>query len=483
MLLLSVFYALLASGSGLSATYEEEQSYSQNGDIDHYIFNAINSAGRTCGSSVNPNGMSFFLAKVPKGTLLYHGNPHPYPVNDTEFLAFDPEFSLVFAGKRPGEGRGPPHRGLPGQNQDWLQAEAPESDQDIALPAEDLRAGWLHTYAANKDLNIVYIDGKSGTKSQSGTLDSQDRILFNDSVSGGFGGEYQRAAIFCNASSTRWDNRIDGVIRLNGDWELILCSFKQDLDLVRITRVLGNSPFHPPRNLESEMHHQSSHSQKLTISRPHGIGIDILEINFDHIVSAYDYGLDLFNWTDHESSSRYSPERNRQTLKPPIVPRDSCKGRLPRLRHIPSTALEPIRSDIEKLILEHDPNDGRHNWRTITDQTVTRYAGALSSMSDGASTLEALQHQAQALLEPFIDYDGRDAQLEVERCATEYIPYHARNDSLPYRAVYGTTKRICATLQGSMAENSTMSIVQRIQTLIGYLDWTVWKESSCCRRP
>jgi hypothetical protein len=38
------------------------------------IFNAIHSAMRQWGSSLNHNGMSFFLATVPEGQLFYHGS-------------------------------------------------------------------------------------------------------------------------------------------------------------------------------------------------------------------------------------------------------------------------------------------------------------------------------------------------------------------------------------------------------------------------
>lgn len=82
-------------------------------DNANHIFNAIHSSMRQWGSSLNHNGMSFFLATVPEGTQLYHGTWDPDFVKGMQWLAFEPEHALIFAGPRrgppPGEGKVPPH--------------------------------------------------------------------------------------------------------------------------------------------------------------------------------------------------------------------------------------------------------------------------------------------------------------------------------------------------------------------------------------
>lgn len=54
--------------------------------VHSHVFNAIYSALRKWESSINAggNGMSAYLATLPKGTLLYHGNPEPDVVQGME---------------------------------------------------------------------------------------------------------------------------------------------------------------------------------------------------------------------------------------------------------------------------------------------------------------------------------------------------------------------------------------------------------------
>src|ERR1700712_1779421 len=75
------------------------------------IFNAVHNAMRQWGSSLHHNGMSFFLATVPKGVLLHHGNSSPLSPEDPDWLAYEIEHAENFA--RGGRGRGP--GGPPGE--------------------------------------------------------------------------------------------------------------------------------------------------------------------------------------------------------------------------------------------------------------------------------------------------------------------------------------------------------------------------------
>lgn len=61
------------------------------------IFNAIHSSIRQWGSSIKHNGMSFFLASVPQGTVLYHGTSSLDALVNIGWVVFDPEHASVFA--------------------------------------------------------------------------------------------------------------------------------------------------------------------------------------------------------------------------------------------------------------------------------------------------------------------------------------------------------------------------------------------------
>jgi hypothetical protein len=62
-----------------------------------HIFNVIHSAMRQWSSSVNHNGVSFFLATIPEGNLFYHGRSSPDRPDSFEWLAFEVEHPSGFA--------------------------------------------------------------------------------------------------------------------------------------------------------------------------------------------------------------------------------------------------------------------------------------------------------------------------------------------------------------------------------------------------
>lgn len=51
----------------------------------NYIFNEIHSSARQFGSSLNHNGMAFFLATVGAGVEFYHGSSSADPVRGMEW--------------------------------------------------------------------------------------------------------------------------------------------------------------------------------------------------------------------------------------------------------------------------------------------------------------------------------------------------------------------------------------------------------------
>jgi hypothetical protein len=196
-----------------------------------HIFNAIHSSMRQWGSSLNHNGVSYFPATVPKGTDFYHGTSSNVSITGMEWLAFEPEHALIFARGR----RGRPllkdarfSRLLTGASQQMLEIE----------PEED-KLGFLHTYTTNKELHLLYIDGMSAGKTDNGTLDSQDHVLLNTTDGNLRWGEYERAKGLCDLASHEWEGQVDGFIRLEAGFEIILCNFSESLDVKRITRVGG----------------------------------------------------------------------------------------------------------------------------------------------------------------------------------------------------------------------------------------------------
>ena len=163
------------------------------------IFNSIHHAMRQWGSSLDHNGMTMFFATVPAATEFYHGTQSEFRINDTEWLAFEPEHALVFANCRgpPDEGHENPPPPPPPASGGHLSADRPSNVghdykfvnqgdhrsnlhalwRDPSANDDKPCGGYLHTYRTKRDLRLLYLDGQSAAKSDKGTLDVQDIIL------------------------------------------------------------------------------------------------------------------------------------------------------------------------------------------------------------------------------------------------------------------------------------------------------------------
>ncbi|KAJ5372424.1 hypothetical protein N7517_004430 [Penicillium concentricum] len=468
---------------------------------------------RQWGSSLHHNGVSFFLAGVPAGTQFYHGTSEANPVNGTEWLAFEPEHAMVFARPR----RGPPPNLLPDDNDTERQEgghgelrkrKHHETDEKHHGPPGDhppkafdnSGAGYLHTYAAAKDLRLLYIDGMSAAKTSKGTLDSQDAVLFNGSFgdpSSRGGGESERARLACEMADNEWEDRIDGVLRMEAGFEIILCHFERDLTPVRITQVKEQSEEHRgPRGnrkhgdrdgsrkegddkyhdghgpkKEDEKRHgpggpggpphggpgngpNSSRWMRAITARYNGIGGNRVSLNFNHFVTAFSHNVDLFQ----DNST------------------------LPRLANLSADERAVIRAEVTNLIMTHNPTDVCEDWQTITDMIVTRYSKELSYFASGSvDSVEHLQTEIERVLSPFVDYSKRDDLAEIERCATQFLPpLSSEGGNIAAHAVHGVAHRICSALVQAGKEQNLKSAVQIVRNLVGYLDWATWKECRGC---
>ncbi|RAL10285.1 uncharacterized protein BO97DRAFT_394385 [Aspergillus homomorphus CBS 101889] len=418
----------------------------------NHIFNSVHSSMRQWGSSLQHNGMSFFLATVPTGTQFYHGNANPAPVNGTEWLAFEPEHALVFA--RPFRGPPPPDDD---EKKDLRR-------KRVDVEQQELEAGWLHTYTAAKNLRLLYVDGMSAGKTANGTLDAEDRILFQDNLpgDGAMHGEREWAVEFCRMAREDFDGRLDGLLRMEAGFEVILCDFARDLNEVRVTQVKsdkssgrrgpgkgkGKGKGGPPGGGTDWL--------KGITARYGGIGGHRVALNYETFVSAYTYGLDLF----HSANETFS---------------------LPRLMHLSSPELQPIRDDLRRLILDHAAKDALYDWQAIADMVVERYARDIRYLASGdVTTLEELHAEIENMMTPFIDYSDRDTDAEQDRCAHQFIPGEVATDSVAATAIHSVARSICSTMLAAWQEIDYQTAVSHFRKLMKYLAWTTWKQCSGC---
>ncbi|GMG13939.1 unnamed protein product [Aspergillus oryzae] len=408
----------------------------------NHIFNAIHASMRLWGSSLHHNGMSFFLAAVPEGIQLYHGNARSDPIEKIGWMAFEPDHAMVFAR--------PSRRPSPSMPSDQhLQHTMAAEDS----PADD--SGFLHTFLTAKELRLVYIDGTSAGKSRIGTLDSQDRILFNDTLHGGVGMEDQRAKAVCRIAQTEWEGRVDGVIRMAAGFEIILCDPEVNLVPVQVTQV-RHPGFKggPNKGGKGKPKGKPGELLRAVTSRFHGIGGERVRVHYDHFVTAYSYDLDLF----------------------------TGDSKLPRLAHLSSEELQPIRDNLTQLVLTHDANYRSVNWQAVADLIVEKYGRFLHGLLSrkhhhGDSDLrESIVAQIDRLMAPFIDVRSGDEEQAIKLCSTQFVPLPTGNSPLAQRALYAVNHRICSALIAVRNETEPRTMVSTIRELMDYLDWTVWKE-------
>lgn len=511
----SIVLCLLASfGSSTDA-----QTPLQNAN---HIFNAIHSAMRQFGSSLNHNGMSLFIARVPEGTELYHGTSSSDRINGTEWLAFEPEHALIFArGNRgpPGHRKPPggppegppehsdveeeklrrPDRGAGGQDPKRKpDCHGPRADPDekrsrrlgqaadenvskratrhgegehdppphhrpgaferlaSQLPFfkdkdDEQKHGFLHTYRTKHDLRLLYLDGQSAAKSQKGTLDVQDLVLLETNPSegrGGMGGEFERAQGLCRMAHERWEDRIDGVLRMEGGFEIILCSFEDHLDVARITQAkTDQGGMGRPGGGNDDDHFNY---YEAVAARYDGIGGGRVEVDYNDFVT-------LFAIPD----AVYTDETGR-----------------PRVRN-ESDIIEPLRKSISEMVLrQHETST---NWQAVADMVIARYADRIAYLTSGDLTsLSTLQAEIDRALRPFIDYGHRNASAEISRCASQFLRIHADAASTAARAVHNVTITLCSTLSAAAASDGFTAALTKLEDLKTWLAWTTWRRCQGC---
>lgn len=491
----------------------------------NHIFNAITSALRQWGSSWNHNGMSLFRATVPAGVLLYHGRPDNQTVMKMEWLAFEPEHALMFArGMSPPPPRGgwdPEYRGFGkddngkgdgmetdagglagrwrGGNHDRQHAIGETDDDGSGLPslsghlelrrrsdkeymhvgededaenAEDL-VGYLHHYRSLRDINLLYIDGMSAGKTLKGTLDTQDYLLLSQAINttGPFFNEFERALRLCNLTRTIWAGRVDGFIRMECGFEILLCQFEGNVGLDRMQGVRHRWVRRNQTMEEWEKAFAESNFRmyEAVSDRFWGLGGNRVKVDFDDFVTAF--------------------SKEKSALFERIGPTGEL---FPRLKNVSESDLKSLKNEVTQMVQNPAVNGGI-NWQSVSDTYVQRYAMPLQALLLPDLGVEDFHVRVQALLRAFAsDYlDNEEVGEVIERCAGQFLP-NRWNESLAGRAIQSVGLRICGVLVNSLFNTTTTNtdcerrdaemaagtydlVRQEIRALVTWLDWPIWR--------
>ena len=225
------------------------------------LFNSIYAALRQASSDIHPIGLSYFPAMIPEGTLMYHSGKADIPTG-LEWLAMDHEFSYNFAMHGQKYGRNASNfkfHGPPGDDEKKSEAEYRGSPSPSGRPKGfSFDRSHFLTFRATRDLNkLLYLDGASAAKTESGEMDTQK--LLSDVIEykmNNTEGDDSKVTGSKNIMKERlyaqricdWGKSfgLDGYVRVELGFEVVLCDFLDggtelvsNITLPDISEVLG----------------------------------------------------------------------------------------------------------------------------------------------------------------------------------------------------------------------------------------------------
>ncbi|PSR77920.1 hypothetical protein BD289DRAFT_134423 [Coniella lustricola] len=472
------------------------------------FFNSIHSAIRQWGSSYHHNGLSFYVAQAPTGSVFYHGAQTPERPPGFEWLGFEIEHSASFAMSFEPLPKDMSSETAQGEmaSMDNRRREAllwhlvshgrstkrvsvvPEENTELSPPSQrpmrdtafetaklkfcdgkdnDLfivpdfdkfERGYFHTYRANRPLNLLYIDGQSAAKSGIGTLDSQDHILLgwdtrmcHDRLTDNRR-ELERAQGFCDLAQ-EWAldadgnvTKIDGFIRMEAGFEIIYCDFssKGGLDQVSVQA----SPFRNETGIDDET---DVFYETRYILHMQSEWLRAAATRFHGLPAGR---LDV-DWSSMVSALAYPMN----TSNP-----NADRSDLPRLVNSTKQDLEIVHDRLRAVLAARGGKSVREknitNWQSVTDKIVSRYSSRLWTLATTVMDSGDFLAIIDTLIDPFTSYlELQDYSLvtagnsTIDRCIQHYLETEPVNqaswtpeDEAIAAVMETVSQRICKTL-------------------------------------
>ncbi|KAK5111851.1 hypothetical protein LTR85_011749 [Meristemomyces frigidus] len=268
-------------------------------------------------------------------------------------------------------------------------------------------------------------------------------------------GEGERAERMCRLAHEEYDDRIDGIIRMEGGFEIILCNFAKDLDVVQIAQTQesgsrGGPGMGPPSGRDGR---EGFNMQLAVSARYDGIGGNRVHLNYDNFVSLFAYEEAVY----FDDTGR--PRVNNETA-----------------------AIDPIRKAIKHLALKPAKEGLGKDWQAVADMIVTRYTERIAYLASGdLEDLTSFKAEADRALRPFIDYSDRNSTREIARCASQFLPLKTSSchQSLAEASVRNVTTVLCRTLSAANEVDTLTHGLSMIRALKSWLAWTSWKQCHC----
>ncbi|KAJ7113172.1 hypothetical protein C8R44DRAFT_631454 [Mycena epipterygia] len=401
----------------------------------HLIFDTVNSVLQHWPNTRYRNGHNIIPGTVSVGTLLYHGHTNNSLPTFPEWTATDPEHSFQFCGS-PGIPR------IPGINL-----------------KESVTGCWQLTLVATRPLKVLYFDGSSAANMKDGTLDAQDLLIWGKFDPARWLDERARIDDLC-----AWGNEfgIDGYLRMEMDFEIMLCDFTAGVELVSAD-FLATPPLwrYPAAHSRLDSFESNAPSRRELIhfetvragswhnSYP---GETRIALDLSRLVSFYD-----------------------TALVPSLVQHRAGKERCDhRVKDISAPDLQAVTTRLRTVLaadLASHTGSGV-DWQTMYHLVVDRYA----------DRLELLDYLMNTTTTANIGSRAKMIQLQLRVMLTPYTLFETHPDSplasdtqLSDDAWAGPVWRGCATrhtahIHASAALQSRLSASERL--LLGALDET-----------
>ncbi|KAF8834309.1 hypothetical protein BDN67DRAFT_976107 [Paxillus ammoniavirescens] len=427
----------------------------------HLVFETVNSLLQHWPNTRMRNGHTMVPGTIPKGTLLYHGTSQNELPPGPEWTATDPEHSVLFCGGDSGEGC------------------------------------WHITLATTRPLKVVYFDGSSAAKVEHGSMDAQDLIAWGASRPWWIYEEIQRIQDLC-----KWgrDYDVDGFVRMEMDFELMLCNFTSgvrvvsSLNLASVRPPRGNQTLlGPPALLKFEgMYAGSWHN--------HFPGEIRVQLDLAGLVSFYD-----------------------TQLVPSLVPIRAGQERWDhRVQNTSSEDILAVKARLVEALTRPKGISTGIDWMTLVRVIVDRYAGRLELVqsllttpaTDSDTVLDLTrktQVQLRTMLTPYVLHSAvPSTEIELDwavpifkLCATTHtssiqfdLPFMTPSEQLILQAIRDTTREICRVVTKMWVSGVLVGVDERlnpkalpnvvevtnlmnawrsdVNRLMKWLDWNVW---------
>ncbi|KAH9917311.1 uncharacterized protein B0H18DRAFT_1034860 [Fomitopsis serialis] len=449
--------------------WDERPSKDATGNL---IFQSLASLLQLAPNSKYVNGHAIIRASIPPGTLLYHGH-HTTEPPTRDWIAFDPEHSHIFTG---------------GLN------------------------ATLFTYSATREINLLFFDGASGNKF-GGAVDTQD-VLFWGEVNydphDKWFGEMARFHRMCE-----WGKQygLDGIVRMQIDFELMYCNISDGLELVSAHSLVANDGVKSPLDTRDSVTaayssaHMAPEPTKLPpIHREPMVPPDgwkgslpstFAEVR--HTGTWHNSGEVRIRVDPSTMVSFYDP-----ALTSVVESRRSSKRPEYRLTGISKEDVARVQADVTEMLARDPTENSGVDWQSLARVIQDRFFDRLPFVrhllhqpySNASEHVLAVRRQLLVSLLPYMhrEHVGTPewyAQM-AEECATQYtarlpLSKFTKQEHVLYNATKEVLHEICRvytkTWRGAFdIEDQSVEVVSRLlvewrgefDALIKWLDWPAW---------